>query len=65
MEATDRNSRDFSKIGAKSPARVVSAPNGNLQPNADPDAPGRNGFGKTQPAVISGIHPGNTNGEYI
>jgi hypothetical protein len=34
-----------------SPARVASAQNANLQPNADPDAPGRNGFGKTNPAV--------------
>jgi len=58
-----RSSRIFSQTKGASPARGASAQNAKLQPNADPDAPGRNGIGKTQPAVTNGKPPGQ-NGEH-
>ena len=59
-----RSLRIFSQTKRSAgPARVASARNANLQPNADPDAPGRNGIGKTQPAVTNGKPPGQ-NGEH-
>ena len=62
--ARPRSSRIFSQTKGASPARGASAQNAKLQPNADPDAPGRNGIGKSQPAVTNGTQPGNTNGEH-
>jgi len=59
-----RSSRIFSQTKRSvGPARGASAQNAKLQPNADPDAPGRNGIGKTQPAVTNGKPPGQ-NGEH-